>query len=172
MKHIWGRKALTFIFFLTSIIFLTGVSHAQQEDTKLDLKTTAQKEVKIRKDGKITIKRIALDKASPGDIVVYTITYLNVGKGSAVEAVIIDPIPSGTVYIPVTAEGKDAEVMYSIDNGRSWQRPPLMMQIKKPDGALESKIVPADRYTHVKWVIKKPILPGQTGWVSFKVSVK
>jgi hypothetical protein len=62
--------------------------------------------------------------------------------------------------------------MYSIDNGRSWQKPPIMMQIKKPDGTQESKSAPADRYTHVKWVIKKPVQPGQSDRVSFKVTVK
>ena len=172
MEDLRRCKALKFTFLLIGIFVLTSVSQAQQEDTKLELKTTAQKEIKIKKDGKVEIKMIPLDKVNPGDIVVYTITYRTAGKGAVVDAVIIDPIPRGVVCLPDTAEGKDAEIMYSIDNSHSWQRPPITMQSKKPDGTIEYKTVPADRYTHIKWVIKKPVLPGQAGQVSFKVTVK
>jgi uncharacterized repeat protein (TIGR01451 family) len=171
MKILWSRKVLALIFFLTSIFFLFGLAQAQQEVTKLDLKTTAEKEAKVKKDGKITTKRIPLDKANPGDVVVYTITYSNVGKGPVLDAVIVDPIPKGVRYIADTAEGKDAEVMYSLDNGRTWQTEPVET-LKKQDGSLERKPVSAERYTHIKWMIKKPVASGQSGRVGFKVTVK
>jgi uncharacterized repeat protein (TIGR01451 family) len=172
MKVLWSRKILMSIVLMTSIFFLAGVSYAQQQNTKLDLKTTAEKEVRVRKEGKVTTKRIPIDKASPGDVVVYTITYSNVGKGSVLDAVIVDPIPKGVRYIADTAEGRDAEIMYSTDNGRTWQTPPIETQIRKPDGSLEKKPVSVERYTHIKWMIKKPVASGQSGRVSFKVTVK
>lgn len=172
MKVLWRRQCLIFIILLTGIFFLAVIAQAQQEGAKLDLKTTAEKEVKVKQGGKITTKRIPLDKASPGDVVIYTITYNNVGKGPVLDAVIVDPIPRGVRYIADTAEGKDAEIVYSTDNGRTWQTPPIEMQIKKPNGSLEKKTVSADRYTHIKWMIKKPVAAGQSGRVSFKVTVK
>jgi uncharacterized repeat protein (TIGR01451 family) len=171
MKIFKNRCFLIFIFLLTGIFFLAVVSHAQQENTKLDLKTTAEKEVKVKQSGKTITKKMPLDKANPGDVVVYTITYSNVGKGSVLEAMIVNPIPKGVRYIPDTAEGKDAEIMYSIDNGRTWQFSPVT-QMKKPDGSLEKKPASTDRYTHIKWMIKKPVASGQSGKVSFKVTVK
>lgn len=172
MKVLQSRHFLIFIFLLTGIFFLTVEAQAQQESTKLDLKTTAEKEVKVKQGGKTITKRVPLDKASPGDVVVYTITYSNVGKGPVLDAVIVDPIPKGVRYIADTAEGRDAEIMYSTDNGRVWQKPPIEMQIKKPDGSLEKKPVSTERYTHIKWMIKKPVASGQSGQVSFKVTVK
>lgn len=171
MKIFKNRYFLIFIFLLTGIFLLAVVSHAQQENTKLDLKTTAEKEVKVKQSGKTITKRMPLDKASPGDVVVYTIIYSNVGKGPVLDAVIVDPIPKGVRYIADTAEGKDAEVVYSTDNGRTWQSSPVT-QMKKPDGSLEKKPVSTERYTHIKWMIKKPVASGQYGRVSFKVTVK
>jgi uncharacterized repeat protein (TIGR01451 family) len=172
MKILSNQKFLGLIFFLTGFFFLTGVSQAQQGNTKLDLKTTAEKEIKVTKEGKSTTKRIPLDKANPKDIVVYTITYSNAGKGPILDAVIVDPLPAGVRYINDTAEGKDAEITCSIDNGRTWQKPPAMIEFRKPDGSLEKKPAPPEMYTHIKWAIKKPVAPGQAGQVSFKVTVK
>jgi len=170
MKGITGQKILLFALFL-SCAFFPNLSQAQQ-DTKLALKTTAEKEIRIQKNGRWVTERIPLDKTSPGDVLVYTITYTNAGKSPALDAEIVDPIPRGVVYVLDTAEGRDAEITCSIDNGRSWQRPPVMMQVKRPDGTMESKPAPADRYTHVRWVIKKPLPPGQSGQVSLKVNVR
>jgi len=172
MKILWSRKVLVLSFFLTGFFFLAGAAPAQQGNTKLDLKTKAEKEVKITKEGKTTTKRVPLDKANPGNIVVYTITYSNTGKGPILDAVIVDPLPAGVRYIADSAEGKDAEITCSIDNGRTWVKPPAMIEFRKADGSLEKKTAPPDMYTHIKWTIKKPVAPGQSGHVSVKVTVK
>jgi uncharacterized repeat protein (TIGR01451 family) len=148
------------------------VSYAQQESGKLDLKTTGQKEIKIKQEGKEIIKKIPLDKVNLGDTVIYTITYTNAGNGLLKNAVITDPIPQGVRYIENTAEGKDTEITCSIDNGLTWQKPPVMTEFRKPDGTLEKKKAPMDMYTHIKWEIKKPVAPGEADRVSFKVTVK
>jgi len=171
MKILRSRYSLIVVFLVISIFFWAVVAQAQQEGTKLDLKTTAEKEIKVKQGGQTITKRIPLDKASPGDVVIYTITYSNVGKGPILDAVIVDPIPKGVRYIANTAEGKDAEIVYSTDNGLTWQTVPVEM-LKKPDGSLEKKPVSVDRYTHIKWMIKKSVAAGQSGRVSFKVTVK
>jgi uncharacterized repeat protein (TIGR01451 family) len=172
MKILWSRKVLVLSLFLTGFFFLAGVSYAQQSSAKLVLKTTAEKEIMVKQQGKSTTKRIPLDKANPKDIVVYTITYSNAGKGPILNAVIVDPLPAGVRYIADTAEGKDAEITCSIDNGRTWVKPPAMIEFRKSDGSLEKKPAPLDMYTHIKWAIKKSVAPGQFGQVSFKVTVK
>jgi uncharacterized repeat protein (TIGR01451 family) len=172
MKVLSGRKVFTFILLLTGVFFLSGVSFAQSGEPKLELKTAAEKEVKVKKDGKVETKRIPVEKANPGDVVVYTITYSNTGKGSLVDAVIINPVPQGVVYMLDSAEGKDAEIKASIDNGRSWQKPPATVLMKNADGTETAKPAGAERYTHLQWTVKKPLAPGQSGRVSFKVNVK
>lgn len=172
MKNLWGRKVLAFVFFLTGVFFLgQGVLQAQ-EPPRLELKTMVEKEVKVKKKGQWITERITADKTGPGDILVYTITYLNVGKSPAVDAQIVNPVPRGAALLPESAGGKDADVTCSIDNGRNWQKPPIMIQMKKPDGSFENRAAPADRYNQIRWVIKKPVGPGQSGRVHFKVTVK
>jgi uncharacterized repeat protein (TIGR01451 family) len=172
MSSIERQKISMGIFFLAFIFFLhTGVALAAQEP-RLELKTTVAKEVKVKKDGKWVVQTIPVEKTTPGDILVYTITYLNSGKSPAVEAEIVDPIPKGLAIIPESAEGKDTEIKASLDNGRSWQKLPATVLIKNQDGTLSAKPAPADRYTHVKWTVKNPVQPGQSGRVSFKVTVK
>ena len=172
MKILWSRKVLVLSFVLTGFFFLAGAAQAQQGNTKLDLKTKAEKEITVKQQGKATIKRVPLDKAAPGNILVYTITYSNAGKGPVLDAVIVDPLPAGVRYIADSAEGKDAEIRCSIDKGRTWVKPPAIMEFRKADGSLEKKPAPPEMYTHIKWAIKKPVAPGQSGQVSFKVTVK
>jgi len=172
MQERWGRKILIFVLLLACVFLLQqGIAQAQQ-GPKLDLKTTVEKEAKVQKNGQWVTERVPVDKTNPGDTLVYTITYQNAGRVAAVDAAIVDPFPAGVVYLAGTAEGQDAEITYSIDNSRSWHRPPIMMQVRKPDGTLENRPAPPERYTHLRWVIKKPVQPGQSGRVSFKATVK
>jgi uncharacterized repeat protein (TIGR01451 family) len=172
MKVLWNPIVLVLTLFLTGFFFTAGVSQAQQGNTKLDLKTTAEKEVMVKEEGKGTTTRAPVDKAHPGDVVVYAINYSNTGKGPVLDAVIVNPLPGGVRYIADTAEGKDAEIVFSVDNGQTWHAYPVMMTLKQPDGSMEKKPAAADSYTHIKWTIKKPVAPGQSGQVSFKVTVK
>jgi len=159
------------VFFAGIFFFCAGVSPAQQEPV-LDLKTTVQKEVRTKKNGKWVMERMPVEETMKGDILVFTINYINQGKTDIVDVGIVNPIPQGVVYIPESAEGQNAEITCSIDNAGSWHKPPIMTRVKKPDGKEEIRPVPADQYTHIRWVIKKPILPGLTGRVSFKATVK
>jgi len=172
MKELRGQKISIGIISLVFVFFLyAGVSLAQQ-DPRLDLKTTAEKEVKVKKNGKLAVERVPVVKTAKGDVLVYTITYLNVGKTPAIDAEVVDPIPREVSIITESVEGKDTEIQGSIDNGRTWQKLPVMMELKKPDGKTEVKAAPPERYSHIKWIVKKPIQSGQSGKVSFKVKVK
>lgn len=159
------------LFIAALLLFFPGGLQAQP-GAKLDLKTTVEREVKVMKKGQATVARVAADQTTPGEILVYTIVYSNAGGSAMTKAVIVNPIPQGVVLKPESVEGQDAEVSCSIDNGRSYQPPPIMVRTKKADGSETVEPAPADRYTQVKWVITKPVMPGQSGQVSFKATVK
>jgi len=170
--YIGVRKSLILLCFLTGIVFFGSADAQAQQETKLDLKTTVEKELKVKKQGKTVLEKVPAENSSPGDQLVYTITYTNAGKGAVVDATIVNPIPRGVTVDPMGIEGTDANVTCSIDSGRSFHAPPVMVKIKKPDGSLESKPAPPESYTHIRWIIKKPLAPGQTGQVNFKATVK
>jgi uncharacterized repeat protein (TIGR01451 family) len=153
------------------VLLCAAVSLAQVAPA-LDLKTAAAKEIKVRKNGRLLVERVAVEASRPGDVIVYTITYRNLAKTAISDASVVDPIPAGTGYVLASAEGADTQVTCSVDGGRSYQEPPVMARVKAPDGTEKSMPVPADRYTHIKWVVKNPVPPGASGQVSMKVTVR
>ena len=162
------------VLIIFTAVFIVSHAFAQSKGSaKLGLKTTVLKEVKVKKpDGTTVLRGIPVDKTGPGDVLIYTITYVNMGKTAILDATIVDPIPAGTVYVLDSAKGKDAEITCSIDSGRSFQPPPVFMKFRKPGGPEERKPAPAEQYSHIRWIIKKPVLPGHSGRVSLKATVK
>ena len=161
------------VFILTAAVLSMGLTAlAQDTSPKLSLKITSEKEVRSVKDGKEVVARVPATAFKNGDVVVYTITYKNEGASDAKDAEIQDPVPEGTVYIIGSAEGKAAEILFSIDGGGSFHKAPVKQAVKKADGSVEEMDAPAEMYTAVKWSIKKNVAPGVSGKVSFKVRVK
>lgn len=88
---------------------------------------------------------------TPGDTITYTISYINIGSGTAVGAAITDSIPSGLTYLEGSAKGDNTEV--SIERKSS----------------VGNQLGEASL---VQWKIMKPILPGEGGSVSLKAVVR
>jgi len=166
-------KHLTVVFLY--VLILSGIgakAWAQAEQPKITIHIDVAKEVKQFKDNKWIVQHVPVTTTQRDDILIYTITYANEGRSPAVDAAIVDPIPNGTSYILESATGKNAEITCSVDGGRYFQLPPAKSFVQKPDGSREEKIAPAEMYTHIKWIIRKPVLPGESGQLSFKVFVR
>lgn len=134
----------------------------------LTVNMKAETEITLNKE----TKRIAVKEINPGDVVVYTISYVNTGDEAATNANLDDPIPQGTVYIPGSATGENAEITFSIDGGKTFKKPSLLTyEIKLPDGKVEKKIASPEQYTNIRWTINTIPARGK-GEVSFKVKVK
>jgi uncharacterized repeat protein (TIGR01451 family) len=133
---------------------------------------TAEKEMKVVKDGQKNTKKVAATKIEPGDVIFYTLNYINSGNEPATKVVLDDPIPMGTVYIPGSASGEGAEITFSIDGGKSFKKPSLLTyEVKLPSGKTEKRTASAEEYTHIRWLIEK-IEPNKKGTVSFQVRIK
>jgi len=162
-----------FLLFAISMLLFSNLSAVAQEgQPKLALTITAEKEIVVEREGKAVLERIPADKMERGDVLAYTITYVNEGETPARDAAIVDPIPEGTVYVLDSATGERTEITYSVDGGHLFQRPPVKFVVRYPDGTKEYKAAPAEMVTHIKWVIKTLVQPGQSGRLSFKVAVK
>ena len=168
------KKQLIAAFFVIPPILLLGTltAGAQANQPNLSIRIDVAKEVKQFKDNKWIFTFVPVDTARRGDIFRYTITYTNLGQTPATDASIVDPVPKGTVYVLNSADGKDAEIFCSIDGGRFFQPPPATYTVRNPDGTWEAKPAPAEMYTHIKWTIRKPLAPNESGTLSFKVRVQ
>lgn len=109
--------------------------------------------------------------SKPGDVIKYTLTAVNNGTEPAYGVEIVDPIPRGTEYVIGSAAGVGMTITYSIDGGRYFQPGPVMYDFQKPDGTIEKRHVPADRYTHIKWLVNEPIRPRSKAVATVRVRV-
>lgn len=169
--EIRGVSRLTFACALAGLLWLAGANAWAQDGPRLELGVSSQKEVETVKDGKKTLEMVPVDKVKPGEVLVYTITYTNTGKGEARDALIVDPIPEGTDYMLGSAGGEGADVTCSIDGGKSYAKEPCMREVKMPDGTTRQEEAGPEMYTHIRWVVKS-VPPGGSGEVKFKVKVE
>lgn len=165
-----GRKITQLSLILIALLPLLGFA---QEKPNVVLKLSVQKEVLVKDQaGKWRTEWQEVDSFQPGELLKYNITYRNEGKVEARNVVIVDPIPEGTVYVANGAEGKNAEITFSVD-GKNFQVPPMLKYTVKLPGNQEQELYATpEMYRHIKWRVTKAVLPGETGVVSFKVKVK
>jgi uncharacterized repeat protein (TIGR01451 family) len=102
----------------------------------------------------------------------YTIHYINKGSAEARNAVIVDPVPEGTSYIGNSAEGESSFITFSLD-GKTFQSPPMLTyRVKQEDGTEKEYRATPEMYTHINWKLFKPVSPGGSGILNFRVKVK
>ena len=167
------KRLFTITFLLTLLMMgVCGNTWAQEAKPKITIHIDVMKEVRTLKGGKWIVEHVQAQKTQPEDTLLYFLTYRNEGDTLAKDVSIVDPIPEGTEYILDSAAGEEAEILYSINGGLSYQRPPIVYSIKKEDGSEEIKKASPDMYTHIKWLIKEPIPPKSSGRLRFKVKVQ
>jgi len=128
----------------------------------------AEKEITVNK----VKKMVAAKEIDPGDVIFYTLSYVNSGDDVATNAVMDDPIPKGTVYLAGSAFGNDAEITFSIDSGKTFKKPSLLTyEVKLPSGKIEKRTASPEQYTHIRWTVS--VIPAHgSGQVGFQVRMK
>ena len=128
----------------------------------------AEKEVTVNK----VTQRVAANAVDSGDVIFYTLNYVNSGDEAATNAFLDDLIPKGTVYLQGSATGNDAEITFSIDGGNTFKKPSLLTyEVKLPNGKIEKRIASPEQYTHLRWTVS--VIPARgSGQVGFQVRVK
>jgi uncharacterized repeat protein (TIGR01451 family) len=132
----------------------------------------AEKEQTVVLKGEKVTKRVAAANVDPGDVIFYTLNFVNSGDEAATSAVLDDPIPKGTVYLSGSAFGTDAEISFSIDGGKTFKKPSLLTyEIKLPNGKTEKRSASPEEYTHIRWTVS--VIPARgSGSVGFQVRMK
>ena len=156
-----------FIPLLIALVFLM-LSAEVFAKPLISISIKAEKEVTVNN----VTKKVVADTIDSGDVIFYTLIYVNSGNEAATNAVLNDPIPKGTVYVAGSAIGDNADITFSIDNGKTFKKPSLLTyEIKQPNGKVEKKAASPEQYTDIRWTITK-VPAGGKGKVEFKVKVK
>lgn len=128
----------------------------------------AEKEVTVNKEK----KKVLVDTINPGDVIFYTLSYVNSGDDAATNAVLENPIPKNTVYVSGSAFGQNTDITFSIDNSKTFKKQSLLTyEVKMPGGKLEKRTASPEQYTHIRWTFNTIPARG-TGQVGFQVRVK
>jgi len=138
---------------------------------KIVVSIEQSKEVVETTAGVRTTRMVPAHSAAPGDLVEYTLTYVNQGDEPATDAVIDDPIPRGSTYVANSATGEGAEITFSTDGGKTFAPAvKLTYEMKLPSGAVEKRVATPAEYTHVRWKLKR-VPAGGSGKVAFRVKL-
>ena len=156
-------------YMLTLVMMLLPVAAWTAPDVKIDI--VAEKVVVVEKDGKKLEQRVATQEVLPGDILVYTLSYKNVGDEPAKNINIDDPIPNDTVYIVDSAYGPGSEISFSIDGGKTYKQPSLLSYEVDVNGKKVKRKATPEQYTHIRWSVPE-VGVGKSGVASFRVRVK
>ena len=125
--------------------------------------------VTLDEQGNKIVKRVPAEKVTPGSEVIYTTRFKYNGSEPAADVVISNPIPEHTIYKMGSATGKDAEILYSVDGGKSFHEADQLRVIES-NGA--ERIAQAKDYTDVRWTYRGQLQPGDKGMVEFRVVLK
>ena len=146
------------------------VSAPRAESTdSITLEMAAHKEITVTDEtGAKRVELVEPKVVVPGDEVIYTITYTNVGRESATSIVVTNHIPEQMTYVRDTAGGANASVLFSTDGSEFAARNAL--RVRTPEGGLR----PAeDRdLTHIRWVVSADVPPGKKGTVAYRARLQ
>lgn len=121
--------------------------------------------VKPAPDGTSRIVREEPGVVTPGDKLVFLLSYRNGGSAPASGFRVTNPIPAQIAF----AGGESEGATVSVDGGKSWGAL-ASLRIANPDGS--SRPAQAADVTHIRWSFSQPIAAGNAGELSFRGVVK
>jgi hypothetical protein len=155
-----GIRGLIFLLALIA----TGPSAATAAGSVALTSSVFVERVGTAPDGKAKVELRAADAVSPGDKLVFILTYRNDTSRTVPDVVITNPVPAPVIY-----EGAAASTEVSVDGGRTWG-PIRALRIEESNG--QSRQAMMFDVTHVRWSIGRSLPPGAAGRVSFRGTVK
>jgi len=133
----------------TSIITITAASSANPA-----MAATVMDTLTVSTPAMTLVKSVNTATVAPGNLLTYTVVYTSAGSTDAYNAVIIDPVPPATTYLPGSAVGPGTTVTFSHDGGITYD-------------SLETAPI-----THIRWTVTAPLSPGDSGTLSFQTRVQ
>lgn len=118
--------------------------------------------------GKAAKQRQPLQRAMPGQEIIYVVTYRNTGAKPAENVVINNSVPKGLVFQPGSAEGAGARAEVTVDG----QKFGALEAISVKDSKGVVRPARASDVTSVRWVLNAAVKPNQEGSVSYKALLK
>jgi uncharacterized repeat protein (TIGR01451 family) len=117
--------------------------------------------------GEISTSRTKADLVTPGETIVYVLSYTNDKADPADNIVLTMPIPTDVTYVEGSADTQLAKLEYSAGDGFMGRDDVLVIG---DDGAMRR--ARAEELTHVRWTVIEAVAPGHDGELSFTGKLK
>ncbi len=157
--------AVTFAAVAGSVVF---VSASKQEP----MLSSHMKASVVTVDAKGQELMRVMKKAAPGQTIQYDLTYANNSEKSFKGLVVTGPIPAHTHYLANTASTQvSAMRLVSIDGGKTFEKEPVKRQQKMADGSVKMVIIPATKYTHIRWKASDALISKGQQQYTYRVKV-
>ncbi|ABW69055.1 DUF11 domain-containing protein [Desulfosudis oleivorans] len=155
---------------LGACLLLCGGPALAEDKGSIELASIAEVEAQeFNSEGQRVTVRKPAGLVVPGKEVIYTTTYTNIGTAPAENVIITNPVPEHMVYKENSAAGQNTTIVFSIDNGKTYQTPDALF-VKTADGT--TRPATASDYTHIRWTVTKPVSSGEKGVVSYRAILK
>ncbi|WP_226372703.1 hypothetical protein [Allosphingosinicella flava] len=151
-------------YLLAFLAFSLAGTAAWAENVQLTSKVQVERVVKDDKgQDKIVLEEPKV--VTPGEKLVFTLNYKNVGTAPAQDFVITNPVPGAVSYAGGEADGS----VVSVDGGTNWGTL-ASLTVAGTDG--QRRAAQAADVTHVRWTFPQPIPVGAEGKLTFRGTVK
>jgi uncharacterized repeat protein (TIGR01451 family) len=141
----------------------------QATSEALVVKAVAEVETLAVQGGRDVVKLVPANRVVPGDQVVYTLEIRNPGRTAVRNPIVTYAVPSHMMYVADSATGPGAEVRYSVDDGRFFDRPENL-RVSDADG--HSRPAKPDEYTYIRWQLKNTLKSKSVAFARFRAVVK
>jgi uncharacterized repeat protein (TIGR01451 family) len=126
-------------------------------------------EVSVGPGGQEIRRWVPAERLNAGDEVHYTVRVHNPGKQAVDTVIVTKRLPFGVHYLRGSATGPAAEVQFSVDGGKNYATPEALA--RAAGGGKKGTRKPLENdYTHVRWVLRKPLGPASTALLRFRAT--
>ncbi|NEO99905.1 MAG: hypothetical protein F6K58_14735 [Symploca sp. SIO2E9] len=156
-----------------------AIAENLQREEQIKLVLSAEKklvEIDNKGQNKITWQELnnKVVKVFPNDFIRYTLKGENISDRAVRNLVVNQPIPQQTKYVlgsATVAQNNGAEITYSIDNGNTFVKNPVI-KVTLADGTVEEQPAPAQAYTHIRWNFGDSVDSGIALKATYEVEVR
>jgi uncharacterized repeat protein (TIGR01451 family) len=140
----------------------------EQEQGYLNVSTVVQKEEAVVSDaGEAETRLVPADIVVPGDRVVYTITFRNIGDEPTGDVVVTNPIAENLTFAEGSAFGPGTVIRFSVDGGATFADRAALTVTQNG----ESRAATAEDLTHIRWTLQTELAVGAQGIARFAAVV-
>ncbi|HYD23474.1 MAG TPA: hypothetical protein VEB68_01665 [Croceibacterium sp.] len=150
---------------LLALLPLLVPAAAQAADSVSLVSQVLVERVDTTPEGQTVTTRGEPDVVTPGDRLLFVLSYRNNGAQPATTFVLTNPVPDSVAF----AGTDDASAVVSVDGSKTWG-PLSSLTVIEVDGTMRPA-EPAD-VTHVRWSLAEPVPSGGAGELSFRGVVK